>query len=557
MTVLILLVASCAPRALAQVPFDTVPSWISNDGVPGYGTGAAWADIDRDGWLDLVVADGNDMARQHVMNYHNDMGSLMAIAGWQSGDIDYHGHVSIADVNGDGYPDVGVSVYIGEAGFSQKGYVKLYMNNHGILELLPSWRSKDSMYTFSCAFGDADGDGRPDLAVACGESYNNKPEQNRIYYNRNGVLDTLPGWKSSTAGFSYDVVWSDFDNDGRLDLAFAGEKGANCIYKGYGDSVGTEPIWNSSDAPEYANSLFAADVNNDSYPDLAVSDNNQLGGSGHFKIYRNASGTLEGIPSWTSNFSGYGSGITLADINNDGECDLIAGGWWQPCRIYVNHGGAFNKDPEWTSATSSVVEAIVVADVDYSGLDTLVHTAIGDGARKLFSLPHAPLQDVAEVRVEDVALERTTYWYDRETGWLSLQTAPLAGDTVSVVELISSHREFAVSNWDPAIGNYLFSESGPTSASQGQMPKFVVLRQNYPNPFNPSTTIEYELPARMHVSLRVFNLLGQEVALLVNDVQEAGHRSVHFNASDFPSGVYLYELMAGDFVTTKRLVVLR
>jgi hypothetical protein len=89
------------------------------------------------------------------------------------------------------------------------------------------------------------------------------------------------------------------------------------------------------------------------------------------------------------------------------------------------------------------------------------------------------------------------------------------------------------------------------------VPTTLRLCQNYPNPFNPSTTIEYELPTRCHVTLTVYNLLGQAVALLANDVQEAGFRSVEFNASSLPSGVYLYRLQAGEFVTTKKLVVLK
>ena len=550
--------AGWAIPVLAQVPFPTTPGWISTD-LPDYSTGAAWADINRDGWLDLVIANGNDMGREHVKVYYNDAGNLMTVAGWQSDDVDYHGHVSVGDVNGDGFPDVAVSVYLGPARFSQRGYVKLYKNIQGILEVLPSWRSKDSMYTFSCAFGDANGDGRPDLAVACGESYNNKAEQNRIYYNQTGLLDSLPSWKSASPGYSYDVTWADFDRDGRLDLAFAKEKGPNCLYRGYGDSVGTVPIWTSSDSPEYANSLFAGDVNNDLYPDLAVSDNNQLGGSGRFKIYRNSAGTLEALPFWTSNFSGYGSGITLADVTGDGNSDLITGAWWQPCRIYVNQGGTFTKDPQWTSSPSSVVEAIVVADVARVGLDTLVSIFLGDAARKLFSVARTPLQDVLTVRVKDEALPRTTFCYDRENAWVSLGTAPPAGDTVEVVALVSSHLDFAVSNWDANVGNYLYLNNGVSNAEGEEKPILhdFALAQNFPNPFNPRTTIGYQLPARAYVSLRVFTVLGQEIARLVEGVQEAGSKSVDFNASDLPSGVYLYRLEAGESVAVKKLVLLK
>jgi Secretion system C-terminal sorting domain len=97
------------------------------------------------------------------------------------------------------------------------------------------------------------------------------------------------------------------------------------------------------------------------------------------------------------------------------------------------------------------------------------------------------------------------------------------------------------------------------------------LRQNYPNPFNPSTTIKYELPRASMVSLSVYDILGREVSVLVNESKNAGVYEVKFDASGLSSGVYFYRLQAstlsgqvpiesgqaGDFVQTKKLMVLR
>jgi hypothetical protein len=85
----------------------------------------------------------------------------------------------------------------------------------------------------------------------------------------------------------------------------------------------------------------------------------------------------------------------------------------------------------------------------------------------------------------------------------------------------------------------------------------VGLHQNYPNPFNPSTTISYEVQIRSTVTLKVYNLLGQEVATLVNEMQDSGFRSVVLNAKGLPSGVYFCRLQAGRFVETKKLILLR
>lgn len=88
-------------------------------------------------------------------------------------------------------------------------------------------------------------------------------------------------------------------------------------------------------------------------------------------------------------------------------------------------------------------------------------------------------------------------------------------------------------------------------------PAAYTLSHNYPNPFNPSTTISYSLPERSRVTLMVFNTLGQQVAILRDDVRDAGDHEVVFDASALPSGVYLYRMCAGTYVETKKLLLLK
>jgi hypothetical protein len=91
----------------------------------------------------------------------------------------------------------------------------------------------------------------------------------------------------------------------------------------------------------------------------------------------------------------------------------------------------------------------------------------------------------------------------------------------------------------------------------GTLPEVYTLSQNYPNPFNPATTISFSLPHSGNVSLRVFDLLGREVATLVNGFTTAGSHEVQFDATNFASGVYLYKLTSGDFTQVKKMTLMK
>jgi hypothetical protein len=90
-----------------------------------------------------------------------------------------------------------------------------------------------------------------------------------------------------------------------------------------------------------------------------------------------------------------------------------------------------------------------------------------------------------------------------------------------------------------------------------EIPKAFSLSQNYPNPFNPSTVIKYGLPYDAMVTLEAYNILGQRVALLVNEEQKAGFHEVVFQTSALGSGVYFYRLSSGGFTETRKMLIVR
>ena len=118
-------------------------------------------------------------------------------------------------------------------------------------------------------------------------------------------------------------------------------------------------------------------------------------------------------------------------------------------------------------------------------------------------------------------------------------------------------------NYDFRLRPIAVMNSTPTSVQTMEtLPASYALYNNYPNPFNPSTLISYQLPQKSSVQLVVYDILGREVAVLVNEDQPAGSYKISFNArqtggAPLPSGVYFYSLRAGDFIQTKKMILLK
>jgi len=90
-----------------------------------------------------------------------------------------------------------------------------------------------------------------------------------------------------------------------------------------------------------------------------------------------------------------------------------------------------------------------------------------------------------------------------------------------------------------------------------ELPKVFSLAQNYPNPFNPVTSIKYSVPKQSLVKLVIYDIIGREVATLVNEVKNPGNYAVNFDASMYASGVYFYRMESGDFTDVKKMVLIK
>ncbi len=437
--------------------YSQEPDWVSE--TPHYSTGGALADINNDGWLDLVVADGNDMSLGQLNVYYNNNGLFPTIADWQSNDLGYNGHIDVSDVNGDGWQDVAVS-YLGTA-YDFGPIARVYLNNDGILSSNPDWTSNIEGNAFDVKFGDVNNDGRPDLAVATGWSYS--PEHfyhNYVYINLDGQLENSASWISDDMNHYQGIHWIDADNDGWLDLAFIGKGQETKIYKNYQGSLETSSSWQTSDsASQDGIMLTSGDTNSNGIRDLFATDNIQLGGSGLFKRYNGISeGFFETNHDWQY-YDGYGSAVALADINNDNKLDLATGAWWDKSRIFTNNGSELNNLPSWNSSYETVIEKIIFGDVGPNVQEYMCYEQFNN--KNLFYLSHQPIQDIIDIKCDGIYLDNSDYTFSREHGWITVNCS--SNQLIEVNYTYSKSLDMIITNWDNDIGNFLYYHREQTS----------------------------------------------------------------------------------------------
>ncbi len=132
------------------------------------------------------------------------------------------------------------------------------------------------------------------------------------------------------------------------------------------------------------------------------------------------------------------------------------------------------------------------------------------------------------------------------------------GDTAHPTDMrVRNSATFCCEDMNVQIHYKLYLEGIRDKSGPAQVPVSFNLEQNYPNPFNPTTEIRYALPRDSYVRIEVYNLTGQRVATLIDENQRAGYKSVQWNVGRLASGIYFYRIQAGDFVKTRKMVLLK
>ncbi len=537
----------------AQIPFETLPSYESTP-MGHYATGLGLADINGDGWKDIITANGNDIQRQRLCVYYNNGdGTFPLTPDWQSNDIDYHGHLSAGDIDLDGDVDIAVSVYLGPMGFGYPGKIKVYYNTGVELEGTPTYQSQ-YMYTFSCALGDADGDGDLDIAAACGEPYSSDFDHGRIFFNNNGTFDPVAGWESDVEMGALDVEFGDVDMNGFLDLIFVCQYTDNYIFladnQGYIDPVHD---WFSDLPQNFMNSVEFGLPCTTASPCFVSTGNDQLGGDGKIKqfVFTNPIPAIS-PPDWESGYVGNGSGILMAEVNGDDNLDLLYGSWWGPLEILEGDCGFWNTVPAYTSLETSVVEAILMSDLGKFNYQTGNMTIKSLAEQGVLTLPHHIIERINTVSVNSQQLARNEYAYTELDNWISFKDNIMPGDVVSINYEYSAHGDIVITNWDPGVGNFIYyNMNNPVGVDEAGSIQSVAITDIYPQPATTFFTVHHRGFQGSDISIMIYDPAGR--LLRSENLKNTG--MVKLSSGDLMPGLYLLRISDGMKASDRKLLI--
>ncbi len=268
--------------------------------------------------------------------------------------------------------------------------------------------------------------------------------------------------------------------------------------------------------------------------------------------------TTDGGQSWTAGQSNEANDLYSVFVSSSDRAWAVGAAG----TILASSGGLVSWTKEYSPVNSTLKQVVFS--------DTLDGTILGDGGVILKTTDGGSTWDLGPS--PDSSLNAMSF-IDSAKGWVvgnggsiflttdggSSWTKEASGTTSDLtgVDFFNDLLGAAVGD----SGAVLTTNNGGLTAVRRPdfrpIPLSILLAQNFPNPFNPSTMISYQLPAKSHVTLRVYDVLGREVATLVSGPETAGTHTVTFNGEKLPSGVYFYRLQAGNYTATKKLLLLK
>ena len=488
---------------------SSVTGWPKTLSYPVQGA-PSFGDIDGDGQGEIVVGTASGSSNGLIYAFRKDGSTVTGFpinSGYTTrtvvlGDLDNNGHMEI----------------ITNKRLSNSGEVWVYRGDGTVY---PGWpKTINSVPASSCAVGDITGDGVPEIIA---ESYNS------LYaFDKNGnILTGFPFTMPNGDNNSYSSpVLADVDNDGKHEIIFGTHKlstGAGYVYILKFDGT-IMPGWTAQATSDWIYGPPAVGyINNDNILDIAVGDQVLSGTpADHLYAWDRTGAAITGFP--VGPINAVNNQVALADIDNDNFTELIV-------------------DDNTTSGT---------------------------GAGEYFAYNH----DGTPVSGWPIVTQGTTFFNMpclldiNSNGILDMVGAGNPSLTSNNVYLWNTGIVYNPSKIYTPMWQYntrhngVFGDNNPVGINQisTDIPTDFMLDQNYPNPFNPSTKIRFAIRPGISntlVRLTVYDILGREVALLVNSNLNPGNYEINWDASNYSSGVYFYRLQTSDFSEIKKMSLVK
>lgn len=478
--------------------------------------GVTWGDFTNDGKLDLYIT--RYFSKSKFLFRKDSVDFTMINSSPIATDLTSSAGCSWADYDKDGWLDMFVSNGQGQNN-------ALYKNNGNgtFTKITTGSIVNDGGESRSCSWGDYNNDSWPDLFVV------NYQGQNCFLYRNNGngsftkITDVAP---VQYVGWGAGCSWGDYDNDGWLDLLVTYNNDNNRLY--HNERNGTFTLTSLAPSNEFGWSYYPVwgDINNDGFIDLFVPKR-----SGSFNaLYINNNGTsfTKVNNDISSQQGGTSDAGTMADYDNDGKLDLFVanGSTSNPINNYLYHNVTSNTNKYLVLKLSGCImnkSAIGTKVTVVAGGKRMMRYVQGGGGSQSMLWPHFGLGNASIV------------------------------DSV-IVDWTTGNRKILT---NIAVNQFLAVTECPVGIINTQLPVKYDLKQNYPNPFNPVTQIEYSLLKSGNVTLAVYDISGKLISTLVNESQNYGTYRYEFDASNLAAGIYIYELRTSDFVSAKKMVLIK
>jgi PKD repeat protein len=406
---------------------------------------------------------------------------------------------------------------------------------------------------------DYDNDGDLDAMLT---NYSSAP--NRFYRNDNGTYTSLSNQLTLTGSYLGNS-WGDIDNDGDLDVILTNESNARVYINSGNEAFTVESTFSGG-----SRSTSFGDYDNDGDLDLYVTGSGSARG-----LYRNESqnGNSWIIVSLTgkiSNKSAIGAKVKLKATINGNPTWLFREvsahnnfNGHNSLRVHFGLGNVTVVDSvlvEWPSGESSLL-----TNISANGF-YIIEEQIPTGYLSAnFSADAIEGENNLKVNFKDLSItdpnQQVSSWeWDFNNDGTVDATDQNPSHTYSQIGTYSVSLKVSNGSTNDTKTRIDYITVNSVSSVDGfsdQVPDDFRLLQNYPNPFNPETKIVYAVPEEVKVKISVFNILGKEVALLVNEKKAPGFYELNFGGEKLTSGVYIYTIEAGSFISSKKMILLK